>query len=320
MTGRGAPGGGAATGAVVAGPRLPRLPMSRRLPAGGDARSPAVDPLRSSSVSRPSSSVRECMSARAARPQETPGRWRARRRCRYRCRTQTPRTLRRRAPRAGRHRATRRRKPETTRDARDMTPSLIERLAAVPEVWADARPWAISPDGTTLAFTWRRDGDWHVFSRACPTPSRAVSSIRRRLRGPSSRPTAPACTSPATTAARSASTCTAAISPPAALVNLLPDTPTRSPRLPTSRLSPDGRTLALALNHGRADGGGDAGRAGRRREALQPPDRPLVQRLVALVFARRRLLAFRATPTARIRRLHRRSRRRRAADDRRRGA
>ena len=44
-----------------------------------------------------------------------------------------------------------------------MTASLIERLAAVPEVWAEARPWAISPDGATLAFTWRRGGDWHVF-------------------------------------------------------------------------------------------------------------------------------------------------------------
>ncbi len=41
---------------------------------------------------------------------------------------------------------------------------LIERLATVAAVCQDYRPYAISPDGRTLAFQWYRDGDWQIFT------------------------------------------------------------------------------------------------------------------------------------------------------------
>ena len=131
-----------------------------------------------------------------------------------------------------------------------MTPALIERLAAVPEVWADMRPWCLSPDGRTLAFTWRRDGDWHVYlvdleggeprrvepfddACLCPlfSPDGAFLYFARDDRGTE-------CYDIYRYHLANGS-----------LVNLLPDTPTLSPA-PDFALSPDGRTLALSVNHG----------------------------------------------------------------------
>jgi dipeptidyl aminopeptidase/acylaminoacyl peptidase len=42
--------------------------------------------------------------------------------------------------------------------------SLIEQLAAVAAVCQDYRPYAVSPDGRTLAFQWYHDGDWQIFT------------------------------------------------------------------------------------------------------------------------------------------------------------
>lgn len=44
-----------------------------------------------------------------------------------------------------------------------MGKTLIERLAAVPSVGTDYRPYAVSPDGQTVAFQWYHDGDWRSF-------------------------------------------------------------------------------------------------------------------------------------------------------------
>jgi dipeptidyl aminopeptidase/acylaminoacyl peptidase len=41
---------------------------------------------------------------------------------------------------------------------------LIERLAAVPELPTEGRPFSISPDGATIAFEWRKGGDWQIFT------------------------------------------------------------------------------------------------------------------------------------------------------------
>ena len=143
-----------------------------------------------------------------------------------------------------------------------MTPSLIERLAAVPEVWTEHRPWAISPDGGTLAFTWRRDGDWHVYRQGparrgaprriehfddacvCPafSPDGAYLYFARDDRG---------------SECFDVYRCELA---GGTLVNLLPDTPTLAPA-PDFALSPDG----LQPGAGRQPrpelrGGRDAGR------------------------------------------------------------
>jgi Tol biopolymer transport system component len=41
--------------------------------------------------------------------------------------------------------------------------SVIERLASVPCVGADNRPFSVAPDGAELAVQLYRDGDWQVF-------------------------------------------------------------------------------------------------------------------------------------------------------------
>ena len=83
------------------------------------------------------------------------------------------------------------------------------------------------------------------------------------------------------------------------LVNLLPDTPTLSPA-PDFALSPDGRRLALAVNHGASSiDGRDAGRAGRRRRALSFLTDHWYNDWSPRYSPDGALLAFRARPTAR---------------------
>ena len=60
---------------------------------------------------------------------------------------------------------------------------LIERLSTIPRVDGDYRPFAVSPDGATVAFVWYRDGDWQLYTvdgrgdtdrgtwSTCPTPA-----------------------------------------------------------------------------------------------------------------------------------------------------
>jgi len=127
---------------------------------------------------------------------------------------------------------------------------MIERLATLPAVAEDYRPFTLSPDGHTVAFTWYRDGDWQVYlldleggeprpaatlpdSCECPlfsadgrylyfarddAGSERYDFYRLDLQG-------------------------------GELVNLIPDTPDLSP-LPDFDISPDGRTLATAVDHG----------------------------------------------------------------------
>ena len=59
-----------------------------------------------------------------------------------------------------------------------MGKTLIERLAAVPIVGADYRPFSIAPDGDTVAFEWRSGGDWQLYtvdSRGAAPPRRLLS-------------------------------------------------------------------------------------------------------------------------------------------------
>jgi dipeptidyl aminopeptidase/acylaminoacyl peptidase len=130
-----------------------------------------------------------------------------------------------------------------------MSRSLIERLAAVPCVGVDARPYSIAPDGASMAVQLYRDGDWQIFlagadgsglrrvgdlDDACLCPLFAADGrlyFTRDDRGSE-------CYDfyrydPAT----------------GELVNLLPDTPDLAP-LPDFDLSPDGSQLAMTASHG----------------------------------------------------------------------
>ena len=131
-----------------------------------------------------------------------------------------------------------------------MSRSLIERLAAVPSVGTDYRPYAVAPDGRTVAVQWYREGDWQIFLTSldgdeprrvgdlddpcwCPlfSPDGGTLYFARDDRGSE-------CFDffrydPAT----------------GALENLLPDTPDFAP-LPDFDLSPDGTRIAMTASHG----------------------------------------------------------------------
>ena len=133
----------------------------------------------------------------------------------------------------------------------EQTRPLIAQLAAVPEVGTEYRPFSISPDGTTIAFEWRRDGDWQIFTvdaHGRTAPRRLVA-----IDDP--------CGCPKYSAdgrylyfARDdcGSECFDFYRYEFAtgeLENLLPDTPKFSPN-PDFQLSPDGSRIALCANHG----------------------------------------------------------------------
>jgi dipeptidyl aminopeptidase/acylaminoacyl peptidase len=128
--------------------------------------------------------------------------------------------------------------------------TLIARLAAVPTVGQDARPYCVSPDGGLLAFQWYKDGDWQIFLKGLP-------------RGEPYRPAEvdDACWCPSFSPdgrylyfARDdrGSECFDFYRCELAtgnLENLLPDTPSFSP-LPDFALSPDGSRIALIASAG----------------------------------------------------------------------
>ena len=131
-----------------------------------------------------------------------------------------------------------------------MGKTLIERLAAVPSVGTDYRPYAVSPDGRTVAFQWYHDGDWQIFLMDlrggepvrvgdlddpcwCPlfSPDGRSLYFAKDDRG---------------------SECFDFYRydiASGALENLLPDTPDFSP-LPDFHLSPDGTRIAMTASHG----------------------------------------------------------------------
>lgn len=131
-----------------------------------------------------------------------------------------------------------------------MGKTLIERLAAVPSVGTDYRPYAVSPDGQTVAFQWYHDGDWRSFLMDlgggepvrvgglddpcwCPlfSPDGRSLYFAKADRG---------------------SECFDVYRydiASGALENLLPDTPDFSP-LPDFHLSPDDARIAMTASHG----------------------------------------------------------------------
>jgi dipeptidyl aminopeptidase/acylaminoacyl peptidase len=126
---------------------------------------------------------------------------------------------------------------------------MIERLATLPQVGDEYRPFAISPDGETIAFQWYAGGDWHIYlvdarggepraaaegDDACSSP--LFSRDGRSLyfaRDDKGSERFEYCRLDLTSGE---------------LDCLLGDLRGRSP-LPDFDLSPDGRTLAFAVNH-----------------------------------------------------------------------
>ncbi len=224
-------------------------------------------------------------------------------------------------PAASRYRCLKRESdgPERHDGRRAMTPSLIERLAAVPEVWTEPHGWALSPDGATLAFTWRREGDWHVYVKelrgaaaprrvepfddacACPvfSPDGAYLYFARDDRG---------------------SECFDIYRCELATGDALQSAARHADAGAGARLRPVARRPASRpFRQPRAKLGGGRHGGRRRRREPHPADRSLVQRLVAALLARRRPSGLpERHPRAGLGRLHHRGGRRRAARDRRR--
>jgi len=127
--------------------------------------------------------------------------------------------------------------------------TLIERLASVPCVGADYRPFSVAPDGATLAVQLYRDGDWQVFlARPDGGDLRRVGDLDDACLCPQFAPDGRlyfACDD------RGSECYDFYRYDPATgdLDNLLPETPDLSP-LPDFDLSPDGSTLAMTASHG----------------------------------------------------------------------
>jgi len=131
--------------------------------------------------------------------------------------------------------------------------TLIERLAAVPIVGTDYRPFSIAPDGDTLAFEWRNGGDWQLYtvdSRGAAPPQRLLSiddpcgcpkySANGRYLYFSRDDKGSECFDIYRYDVVAGTT-----------ENLLPDTPDLSPN-PDFQLSPDGKRIALSADHGQS--------------------------------------------------------------------
>jgi len=127
---------------------------------------------------------------------------------------------------------------------------LIEQLAATPAVGTDYRPFALSPDGGTIAFEWYEGGDWQIFVKELPDgkPVRA-GALHDRCGCPQFSPDG---TSLYFTCDDRGSECYDVYRfdlESGTLINLLPDTPELAP-LPDPDLSPDGTLIALTVAHG----------------------------------------------------------------------
>ena len=130
-----------------------------------------------------------------------------------------------------------------------MGTTLIERLAATPMVGQDYRPYAISPDGTLLAFQWYRDGDWQVFLRESPDAApRRISALGDACLCPLFSPDGRFVYFSRDDRGSERYDFYRYDIQTEALENLLPDTPDFSP-LPDFALSPDGDRIAITAAH-----------------------------------------------------------------------
>jgi len=132
---------------------------------------------------------------------------------------------------------------------------MIERLATVPCVGVDYRPFTISPDGRTIAFEWYKGGDWQIYlldldnGSSVPRPAATVAD---------------ACICPQYSAdgrylyfarddhGSELYDVYRLDLKDDSLENVMPDTPSLSP-MPDFHLSPDGAMVALSVGHGQSN-------------------------------------------------------------------
>jgi dipeptidyl aminopeptidase/acylaminoacyl peptidase len=128
--------------------------------------------------------------------------------------------------------------------------SFVERLAAAPSVASDYRPFAVSPDGRTVAFQWYHDGDWQIFVMdfAGGAPER-VGDLDDPCWCPLFSPDGRSLYFAKDDRGSECFDFFRYDIATGALENLLPDTPDFSP-LPDFHLSPDGTRIAMTASHG----------------------------------------------------------------------
>ena len=134
-----------------------------------------------------------------------------------------------------------------------MTSSLIERLAAVPEVAGEQRPFVVSPDGASIALSMRRDGDWHIFLLDLDPASggrlRRVDEFDDACVCPAFSPDGRALYFARDDRGSECFDIYRHDLTDGTTVNLLPETPDLAPA-PDFTVSPDGSRLALSIDRG----------------------------------------------------------------------
>jgi len=129
--------------------------------------------------------------------------------------------------------------------------ALIERLATVSRVAGDYRPFDISPDGASIAFTWYRDGNWQVYltDAAGRGEPRRVADFDDACLCPQFSPDGRYLYFARDDKGSERFDIYRLELASGTLENLLPDSPELSPE-PDFCLSPDGSQIALSAEHG----------------------------------------------------------------------
>ena len=131
-----------------------------------------------------------------------------------------------------------------------METTLVARLAAVPMLGQDYRPYDVSPDGSSLAFQWHRDGDWQIFVQDLPDGDpRRLADIDDPCWCPEFSPDGRLLYFSRDDRGSECFDFYRCDLATGRVENLLPDTPDLAP-LPDFALSPDGGSIAMMVAHG----------------------------------------------------------------------
>jgi dipeptidyl aminopeptidase/acylaminoacyl peptidase len=126
---------------------------------------------------------------------------------------------------------------------------MIERLATLPQVNDEYRPFSIAADGATVALSWYHDGDWQIFlADSGGGEPRRAAAVDDSCLCPQFSPDGRFVYFARDDKGSERFDFYRLELASGELINLLPDTPLLSP-LPEFDISPDGRRIALLTNH-----------------------------------------------------------------------